>query len=319
MHATCEVRDPAHAALLGAWSAYLGRIAMQGGPEPADYGPLSDWFRQAARGLREQLVTRADVGELLTRIGRAFSTTDTLQGLALAQPSGYAGDFELIDRIYAGTVCSDSALANWDIYFHAQPAIRALRQAKCTFASWLARAEEVRAVPASHLRLLHLGGGPGRELLDYFLENSASRVFCTYLDADARAISHAQKVCAPVSGRVKFQKANPLGFQSAGKPHLVWACGLFDYLDDQNVLNVMRRLWHLLAPGGHLVAGNFSSSNPSLAFMDILGWRLRPRYAAELERLALQAGIPAPAIQVTSGSEGVYLFLHLRKRGSPSF
>ena len=314
MSASCEVHGDARPALLGAWAEHIDRIAKQGGPEPADYELLADWFRRAVAAVGERMVTRNDVCTLLAAAEPAIFSGLTMQGLARAQPYGYPGDFELIDRIYKECVSDDPALAKWDLFFHAQPAIRALRHAKSHFYSWLAQAEAGCDAHLPRVRLLHLGGGPGRELLEYFLENPGSRVVCDYMDADARAVSYAARTCAPVGVRVRLQQANPLGFQPAGIPHLIWASGLFDYLDDPNLLCVLRRLWHLLAPGGQLVSSNFSRSNPSQAYLDLLGWRLHHRDASDLRRLAMQVGVPEEAIRVMADPEGVYLFLHLEKR-----
>jgi extracellular factor (EF) 3-hydroxypalmitic acid methyl ester biosynthesis protein len=239
-----------------------------------------------------------------------------MQGLVLAQRFGYPGDFELLDRIYNGCTCADPALARWDAFFQGQPAIRALRNAKAFFHSWLSQAEADFDNRLPQLRLICPGGGPGRELLEYFTANPGSRVLCTYIDPDPRAVAYAEETCAPVADRIRFQQASPLGFQ-AGEPHLIWACGLFDYLSDLNLVSLLRRLWHLVLPGGRLVSGSFAPGNPSRAYLDLLGWRLHHRDASELVLLARQAGVPGEAIQVKADPEGVYLFLHLDKRRRP--
>ena len=315
MAASGEVRSCVSPALPGAPAEYLGQIAMKGGPETADYDLLSAFFRRLACAVRERTVTRADARRLLANVEPAAFSKATMQGLVLAQMYGYPGDFEVIDRIYNGCVCADPALAGWDLFFHAQPAIRALRNAKDVFRSWLSQAEARCDASLARVRLLWLGGGPGRELLEYFADNPGGRVLCTYIDADPRAVSYATGVCAPVGYRMRFQRANPLGFQTEA-PHLIWASGLFDHLTDLNLVSVLRRLWHLLSPGGKLVSGCFSRSNPSRDYLDLLGWRLHHRDPSELVLLARQAGVPGGAIEVLSDPEGVYLFLHLDKRHS---
>ncbi len=316
MAAPGEIRSCVSPGLPGAWAEFLGRIAMRGGPEPADNAGLSDFFRKAAAAVRDRKVSRADLRSLFANLEPAAFSSATMQGVVLAQRFGYPGDFELLDCIYKGCTCADPALARWDVFFHGQPAIRALRNAKAFFRSWLSQAEADFDNRLPRLRLLCPGGGPGRELLEYFAENPASRVFCTYLDPDARAVAYAAGICAPVAGRVEYQQANPLGFQAA-EPHLIWACGLFDYLDDLNLVSILRRLWHLLLPGGRLVSGSFSRANPSRDYMNLLGWRLHHRDASELVLLAGQVGVPGKAIQVEADPEGAYLFLHLDKKYFP--
>jgi len=313
MAAPGEVRSCFGPVLLGAWAEYLGRIAMLGGPEPADHAELLGFFRQAAAAVRERIVSRTELRRLFANVKPAAFSSATMQGLVLAQKFGYPGDFELLDCIYKGCTSADPALAGWDAFFHGQPAIRALRDAKAFFRSWLSQAEADFDSCLPRLRLLCPGGGPGRELLEYFTENPTSRVLCTYMDPDARAVAYAAEICAPVTDRLRFQQANPLGFRTE-EPHLIWACGLLDYLEDRNVVSVLRRLWHLLLPGGRLASGGFSRANPSRAYLDILGWRLHHRDADDLVPLARQAGVPGESIRVETSPEGVYLFLHLDKR-----
>ena len=45
---------------------------------------------------------------------------ETMQGHAYLKPHGYAGDFELIDKIYTYWKSDDPNLIRWDDYFHSQ-------------------------------------------------------------------------------------------------------------------------------------------------------------------------------------------------------
>ena len=125
-------------------------------------------------------------------------------------------------------------LEKWDRFFQAQAAARAWRNRKDHFQAWLREAESRPVGFSPDLPLLHLGGGPGRELLEYFLATPESRISATFLDPDAQAIRYAAGLCVPVRTRVTFLQANPLGFQTALTPRLIWSAGLFESLDDEN-------------------------------------------------------------------------------------
>jgi SAM-dependent methyltransferase len=266
--------------------------------------------------VRNGVISALEVQVLLGRAGQALGSTATLAGFTRVKPHGYAGDFELLDRIYRHWQSPEPALRRWDRFYHAQPAIRAIRAAKDYFGRWLRAAEEDRRVAEPRLSLLHLGGGPGRELLEYFSRVPASRVSCTYMDPDLRALAYAQTCCAPVKDRVAFWSANPLALGGAVAPDLIWVGGLLDYLDDGSVAALLRRLWHLLAPGGELVASNISPANPSRNFLELLGWAMIARDRTHLAALAMKAGLPIPALRLGREEEGVILFLHARREAS---
>ncbi len=240
----------------------------------------------------------------------------TVASFARLMPYGYPGDCELIDRIYQEWLSPDPTLGQRDRDFHAQPAPRALRAVKAAFQTWLGAAEsEVRPRDPT-LHLLLLGGGPGRELLEYFQRAAASRVVCTYLDPDPRAIAYAMRVCAPVSARIAFQAANPFGFRTAGTPHLIWAAGVFDHLEESAAIGLLRRLWDMLAPGGRLAATHFLPGHRGRAFLESLGWTVHCRDESQVITLARTAGVPLPAVQIRSESEKILGYLHLEKPGN---
>ena len=47
-------------------------------------------------------------------------TFDTMQGFAYRKPNGYAGDFELIERIHGDFHTSNTDLKKWDEYWNQQ-------------------------------------------------------------------------------------------------------------------------------------------------------------------------------------------------------
>lgn len=235
-----------------------------------------------------------------------------MQGFALQKPHGYAGDFEIIDRIYQEWLSPEANLSNWDRFFHAQPAVKAVRNRKTYFLEWLERHEA--NMPANNLRLLNIGSGPSRDIFEHFSRNTDSRIRCDCVDADPKAIAYASELCSIHREKIQFHSKNAFKFQAKHAYQLIWSGGLFDYLDDRLFVVLLRRLRSKLSPEGEMVIGNFSPKNPTRSYMELLGgWFLHHRDTDKLASLAAQAGVPATNIRVGQEAEGVNLFLHLRK------
>ena len=66
-------------------------------------------------------------------------------------------------------------------------------------------------------------------------------------------------------------------------------------------------------PGGELVVGNFCSSNPDIAYMELLDWILYHRNTSDLIKLAMECGVQRENIVVEKEQEGVNLFIRIRK------
>lgn len=72
----------------------------------------------------------------------------------------------------------------------------------------------------------------------------------------------------------------------------------------------------MLRAGGEVVVGNFSTANPSRAYMELLGdWHLHHRSAEGLRRLAERAGWEANSVRIGAEALGVNLFLHVGGKG----
>ncbi len=107
----------------------LAQLIQKGGPEPSEYGLLSQMFGDASNSTRTAAMVR-----------EAFAPTMTAQcihGHGYLKPRGYSGDFEMIDRIYTHWTSSDPTLTKWDAFFHAQPAPAAVRNRKEFFKALL--------------------------------------------------------------------------------------------------------------------------------------------------------------------------------------
>jgi len=87
-----------------------------------------------------------------------IGTDSTLQGRSRIKPYGYAGDFNIIDKIYTNYISDDSYCAQWDKYFHEQKAPNAVRNRKKYFIDLLNSNIDIKSTSS----ILNLASGPGR-------------------------------------------------------------------------------------------------------------------------------------------------------------
>jgi SAM-dependent methyltransferase len=297
--------------LLNEHRSFVQRLAAQGGPKPQDHESFTRWLNNLADVKATSGLSQTELHSLWSELGDAM-TPETMQGFAFTKPHGYSGDYEIIERIYQSRVSLKPELANWDIYFHAQAAPNAVRNRKRFFKHWLHSLETVH--PGRGISVLNLGSGSARDVFEYFTENPSSGFVVDCVDHDANANAFASKLCAPFPDRVNFFCANALRFHPPSPPRIVWSAGLFDYLNDNLFVLLLRRLWRTLEPSGELVLGYFCPANSTRAYMELIGeWFLTHRSQEDLLRLADIAGLPAKSVGIESEPEGVNLFLHARK------
>lgn len=282
---------------------FLQQMAAQGGPSHEEYGLLSDTF---------QLIGRLAIPyeKIRERLKPTLATTNCMQGLGFLKPHGYAGDFEMIDRIYTYWVSSDPQLRRWDEYFHSHSAPCAVRNRKAYFHQMLNHCSVRRN--GHEVWVLNLGSGPARDVYEYMCKSERLNFHC--VDMDHKAIRYAQEVCKEYLHRVEFSEQNILRMKCIRKYDLIWSSGLFDYFSDRLFKVALKRLLALVRQGGEIVIGNFSETNPSRVYMEAVGdWKLEYRSANNLMDMAQAVGIPKSNIYVDSEPEGVNLFLHIAK------
>lgn len=148
---------------------YIRHMVAKGGPCEEDDEEFAAWIARAHALASGGQLSDDEIENLRRAFGTAMST-QTMQGFALAKPHGYAGDFEIIDRIYQSWTSPDPALANWDHYFHRSAGARAVRNRKAYFHCLL-----YRYATRPNSRILKLGVGPGRSMYEWLSTNPDSQ------------------------------------------------------------------------------------------------------------------------------------------------
>lgn len=289
------------------YEEYIRSLVDNGGPEPDQYEELNHWFRTVGKHVGAKRITRDQVRHMWSVFGEAFSV-NTMQGFVVNKPYGYAGDFEIIDKIYTEWLSPKKHLTNWDQFFHWQKAPIAVRNRKKYFKELLSALDNSQIdVPL----VLNIGSGPCRDIYEYQLQNIKSNIQFECLDMEKKAIAYSKTLLNGTD--VTFYCQNVFRFQIDKKYHLVWSAGLFDYVNDKQFVFLLHSLLKILSPGGELVIGNFSESNPSRDYMEFGEWFLYHRTENKLLMLAEQAGCDLNNIVIDREPSGVNLFLRVRK------
>lgn len=286
---------------------YARQLVRSGGPATGDVATFDAWldrlYRERCAGQLPDHELDAIRGELMSVL-----STDSMTGFAWRKPHGYAGDFEVIDRMYTLHAAKDPRLECWDRYWHGSAAATAVRNRKSYYKSLL----DLHYARRGSLRLLDVASGSGRALFEWLCENPDADVRFDCLEQDPNAIAYASRLNARFGDRIRFTQGNALRWRAAGSYDLVWSAGLFDYLSDRVFVALLGRLLAAVAPGGEVVVGNFSEENPTRPYMEILiDWMLHHRSPASLRSLARQCGAGDGRITVGCEPGGVNLFLYV--------
>jgi len=237
------------------------------------------------------------------------------------KPLGYAGDYQIIDWTYLQHIGTDPIGALLDEFYHGQIAPMAVRDRKQRFGRVLAELA-VKADRYGPIRILNVGSGPGREIIDGAVAAglSPADIAVTCVEIDGRAIQHARGVLGPDWGKsVTFWQGNAIRYRPSGDFDLVWSAGLFDYLNDRLAVPLLKRLWTAVAPGGRVVIGNFADTHPTRHWIEWCGdWFLIHRTLSELEALGASAGmVAAHQLRTYTDQWGAVGFLDAEKTPTP--
>jgi len=284
---------------------FIGYLSKKGGPEPSDYLMLNTLLHNFSGDKSQGIVSEKQLQELREAFGGALSP-DTIQGWAYHKPLGYAGDFQLIEKIYTYKTSSNPHLAKWDQFSHHQTATKAIRNRISFFLEqvWKAKIQE-----PTDCQILNLASGPGRDMYETFNILGAPGLHIDCVEQDAQAINYAKNLCEKFLDHIQFFQKNVLRFTTKKTYDLIWSGGLFDYFNDSIFKRILRRLLSFVKTDGRLIIGNFSTTNPTRGYMDLFNWNLIHRTRDELRQLARDCGVPNEKISIEQEPEGINLFL----------
>ena len=288
----------------------IGQLVRQGGPNVQDYQQIDNLMIRMSNQARAGLLSAEDLSSIRTEFGVSLSNK-TMQGFMFNKPHGYAGDFEIIERMYTWHISPDQQCTKWDLFVQNHAACRAVRNRKSYFK------EVVKAYMERHnrtdIRLLNLASGPCTELAEFIQENPAFHISADCVDLDSNAIAYAKQKFSGSTAHVRFIQKNILRFAPDSPYDLIWSAGLFDYFNDRQFGQLISRFIPYLTSKGELIVGNFTDNHPSQSYMDLVNWSLNYRNPEQLLRLGQEAAGDNYNVRVGQEPEKVNLFLHIQR------
>src|SRR6185295_2234839 len=223
------------------------------------------------------------------------------------KPLGYPGDFEVMNGLYGRHFSGPTLFAKaMNLAFVTTPAAAAVRHRKDLIKARLAAMLDAHAGDAAPLRILSIAAGPAEEVYGLLEERASIDVPLEIVlfdqDRSALAFSYARLsrlVAARWQGRVRIVHLHDsithllrgsTVLKLTGGFHVVYASGLFDYLQPATWVSLCRTLYETLIPGGTLYLGNMVPSCPTRWLMEFhLDWYLEYRERVQLLELAKRA------------------------------
>lgn len=287
--------------------SYVKKLLQQKGPDKDDYDDLDIWIQELVENRGSGEVDDNQLITLINTFGDAFST-DTMQGFAFIKPHGYAGDYEIIERIYNHYVSPKPHLTKWDAFWQEHAAAKAVRNRKQYFIKLIKSKMNDQKI----LKVLNLASGPGRDMYEFFTTNPDAPVYFDCVEQDDKAVAYASRLCRKYRDNITFIQKNALKYRTDTRYDLIWSAGLFDYFTDRIFSYMLVKLQKMLKAQAEMVIGNFSINNPSMYYMKLMDWNLYHRSRGKLVSLALQSGFNRKQIMVHQENTGVNLFLHMK-------
>ncbi len=248
---------------------------------------------------------------------------------AQLKPLGYPGDYEIMNSVYGNHFRGQTLFAKAvDYAFAETPAAESVRTRKDLIKSQLAALLDSRPSDKP-LRVLTIAAGPAQEIYELFEERKSveSPLEIVLFDQDKRALGYSYGRLRRIVGSKRFDRVklihlhdsikrllrDPTVFTNYGKFDVVYAVGLFDYLQLHTWVSLCRTLYETVAPGGVLYIGNMVPTNPSRWFMELhLDWFLVYRNRSEMLELA-RASAPEARVRILEEPTGVNPFVSLTK------
>lgn len=240
---------------------------------------------------------------------------------AFVKPRGYAGDAPLIDLLYYGAAAADArdasplglALLERDT---GAPAAAAVRERRDFMAELIDHVADARPMPA----ILAAACGHLREGLVSAAVQQHRIGRLVALDQDAESLAVAGRAFG-IKGIETVNRSIKAVLDGSFKPgsfDMIYAAGLYDYLNQRLATALTAAFFTLLRPGGRLVIGNFANGIYDAAYMEAIGdWFLIYRDAAEVLDLACTIDPAEVALKrVYTRQSPEIFYLELRRRGS---
>ncbi len=241
---------------------------------------------------------------------------------AYYKPKGYAGDFLMMEHIYANRAKGDGKLGEIiDNFCLQRPGSLAIRERRKLLKEQLLHHSSELVEHKPSIRIMNLACGSNRELFDFLSEFEHShKVEATCIDIDPEALQYTNQHVniIPHRASVRLMSENIIKWSLGRVTHqleqqdIIYSSGLCDYLDVRLFQALITRCHEQLNPGGTLLLGNFTSYPDSIFLDKLLRWELIYRTEENLKEIFS----PTPfgnSVRIITEKENVNLFAMAKK------
>ncbi len=236
---------------------------------------------------------------------------------AYYKPKGYAGDFLMMEHIYANSAKGEGKLGEIiDNFCLGRPGSLAIRGRRKLLTSQIATLSEETRLRKGNTRIMNLACGPNRELFDFLAKCEHSEdieALCVDVDSEALQYTNQFVNIFPHRAAIRLMSENVIKWslgrtsQQIGTFDIIYSAGLCDYLDTRLFRALISQCYNHLNPGGTVILGNFAAYPDSIFLDKLLKWELIYRTADDLKELFA----PTPFkenVTIISENENVNLF-----------
>jgi extracellular factor (EF) 3-hydroxypalmitic acid methyl ester biosynthesis protein len=246
---------------------------------------------------------------------------------AFTKPSGYAGDFGLIEIIYNNKILSDKIGYCIDRRFQLDDYARAVRSRKNEMKNILA--DFITKAPGKRIDILNIACGSCREIKEMFEDNTfdtSKSVSFTLMDQDKDALDFSLNALKNSPSHVEFRTQCNSVYDYIKNPDtyrgqlfgqdLVYTIGLADYIPESSLKSLIHFMYSLLNPGGKLVIAHKDSKNFSPLAADWwCDWTFHLRNEPETISLVKTSGIKDFDLSIKRETEtNIIFFIIIEKK-----
>ncbi len=297
-------------------AAYFGRLfgidkaIDQGliGEEPASDIVIEETDAILEEGKKlEQSINNPDlikkVKKLFRECGIPVGIKSEIVKHAFTKPSGYAGDYGIIEMVYNEKIISKGFGYCADKRFLRDDYARAVRSRKSKMREILT--DYLHTIKSPRVEILNIACGSSRELQEMFdiaTFDASKKIRITLVDQDQEALDFSRDVLKNAPSGVEFaflqhsvydyvKDPDPYRKILSGKD-IVYTIGLADYIPDQPLKSLIAFFYSLLKPGGKLIIAHKDSKNYSPLAPDWwCDWTFHLRNEAEVIDIVKSCGM----------------------------
>lgn len=207
-----------------------------------------------------------------------------------------------------------------EIFYNMLDSIAIRTRAEIMKASMFAQAQQSEA---NELNVVSLGSGAAVAETDVALKiqkELGKTLHMQFFDIDSEVLAFGKEYARRVGldmSTITQKHANYLRALAlpAESQDFVDVLGLWEYLEHDECVNLLKKSYRLLAPGGTFIASNMLEGRKQFLFNQrgIGWWTLHDRSSDELIEIAHQAGIDTRNVTLTIPEDGVYAVMEIQK------